>query len=376
MNIRFEQVSKQFSNHLAISDLNLTIQDGEFVCLLGPSGCGKTTTLMMLAGLYQPTQGNIYFGNQVVNFLEPKDRNIGMVFQSYALYPHMTVRDNIAFPLKQQKVPKKIRYERAEKTARLVRLENYLDRKPSQLSGGQQQRVALARALVKEPDLLLLDEPMSNLDARLKIEMREELRQLQKQLNITTIMVTHDQEEAMAMADRIAILDRGKIQQFDTPEHLFTNPKNMFVAHFLGNPPMNFLEGQLIQDLDGTVVEGKGYRFHLEKQVNVPNKMDVIIGIRPHDLHVVSEWKGVFSAMVTNVEHLGREKLVSSTIEGHQTIRFFVNHNQLMKFGDRIYLSPNLDAVFLFSKKTGENLLLSKGMTINSLKKKTDALLE
>ncbi|WAA13781.1 ABC transporter ATP-binding protein [Fervidibacillus halotolerans] len=370
MNIRFEQVSKQFSNHMAISDLNFTIQDGEFVCLLGPSGCGKTTTLMMLAGLYQPTKGNIYFGDQVINHLEPKDRNIGMVFQSYALYPHMTVRDNIAFPLKQQKVPKKIRYGRAEKTARLVRLENYLDRKPSQLSGGQQQRVALARALVKEPNLLLLDEPMSNLDARLKIEMRDELRQLQKQLKITTIMVTHDQEEAMAMADRIAILDRGEIQQFDTPEQLFAYPKNVFVARFLGNPPMNFLDAEIIHELDGMIVHGEGYHFYLQKQLHIPNKTKITLGIRPHDLQVVSERRGIFSAVVTNIEHLGREKLLSATM-GEQPIRFFVSNDQKIKYGDRIYLSPNLEAIHIFSKETGENLLWSREVSYEQVEGKT-----
>lgn len=357
MNIRLEHVSKQFSNHLAIHNLNLDIRDGEFICLLGPSGCGKSTTLMMLAGLYQPTKGNIFFEDQVVNHLEPKDRNIGMVFQSYAHYPHLSVRDNIAFPLKQQKVPKKVRHERAEEAARLVRLENFLDRKPSQLSGGQQQRVAMARALVKEPDLLLLDEPMSNLDARLKIEMRDEIRQLQKKLNITTIMVTHDQEEAMAMADRIAILDQGKIQQFDTPERLFTQPKNLFVAKFLGNPPMNFLDGELFIENGDQLIRGEGFQLKLNKRLNLPTSTKVKLGIRPHEMKVVSEDEGSISAIVTNIEHLGREQLISAKI-GKHSVRFFVENETKIKIGEPIHLHPKTDAIHIFSEEMGENLLV------------------
>ncbi|HDJ83484.1 MAG TPA: ABC transporter ATP-binding protein, partial [Desulfurococcaceae archaeon] len=247
VSVRLENLTKCFGRVIAVNNLNLEIKDGEFVALLGPSGCGKTTTLLMIAGIYKPTKGYIYFDDVIVNDLPPKDRNIGMVFQSYALYPHMRVFDNIAFPLKLQKLPKEEIKKRVLETAKLLRIEDLLNRKPAQLSGGQQQRVALARALAKQPNLFLMDEPLSNLDAKLRVIMRAELKRLQKSLGITTIYVTHDQVEAMTMADRIAVLNKGELQQYSTAEELYSKPSNLFVAGFIGSPPMNFIECTLVE---------------------------------------------------------------------------------------------------------------------------------
>jgi ABC-type sugar transport system ATPase subunit len=361
MSIQIKGVSKQFDNGvLALDDINLNIQKGEFIALLGPSGCGKSTTLMMLAGLYKPTQGEIFFGERVVNDLEPKDRNIGMVFQSYALYPHMTVRDNIAFPLKHQKVPKEERYRRAEEMAKLVRIDNLMDRKPNQLSGGQQQRVSMARALVKNPDVLLLDEPMSNLDTRLKIEVREEIRRIQKKLGVTAIIVTHDQEEAMAIADRIAVLDNGKIQQFATPDQLFLQPKNMFVAHFMGNPPMNFIEGKLLFESGKSYIISEHFRYEIPDQVQIDkryNGKEVTLGVRPHLLKVRKEKENGICAKVLFVEYLGREALVQASV-GEEVVRALVEPHEVGQIGETIYLHPEVRGVQVFFNDTGENISL------------------
>ena len=264
--IRIENLRKEYdAKTVALDNIDLVFEDSTFVALLGPSGCGKTTTLNCIAGLLEPTSGKIFFGDRDVTRLQPKDRNIGMVFQSYALYPHLKVIDNIAFPLKQKGMKKAERYEKARKIAQMLQIEHLLERKPSQLSGGQQQRVSMARALVKEPDVLLLDEPMSNLDARLKIEIRDEIRRVQQKTGITSIIVTHDQEEAMAIADKIAILDNGRIQQYDTPERLYHYPANLFVAKFMGNPPMNFIDGALSED--GTRVLGQGFDLALPEHM-------------------------------------------------------------------------------------------------------------
>jgi len=232
---------------VAVDGVSFEVKDGEFVILLGPSGCGKTTTLRCIAGLETPDEGEIYIGDRLVNDLPPKDRDIAMVFQSYALYPHMTVYDNLAFPLKMRKYPKDEIDKRVKEVARLLRIEDLLDRKPRQLSGGQQQRVALGRALVRNPQVWLMDEPLSNLDAKLRVYMRAELKKLQKDLGITTIYVTHDQAEAMAMGDRIAVMDKGKILQYDEPHVVYEKPANIFVAGFLGSPPMNFVDATIVE---------------------------------------------------------------------------------------------------------------------------------
>ena len=316
--IRIESLRKQYdSKTVALDNIDLVFEDSSFVALLGPSGCGKTTTLNCIAGLLEPSSGKIYFGDKDVTFLQPKDRNIGMVFQSYALYPHLKVIDNIAFPLKQKGMKKAERYEKARKIAQMLQIESLLDRKPTQLSGGQQQRVSMARALIKEPDVLLLDEPMSNLDARLKIEIRDEIRRVQQETGITSIIVTHDQEEAMAIADKIAILDNGCIQQYDTPEHLYHYPANLFVAKFMGNPPMNFVDARLNQT--GDTILGDGFEMTLEGDMltgarNFAGK-EIKIGVRSHLMAI--ETQCVPQAMrmrVQIVENLGKELLVSGMV--------------------------------------------------------------
>ena len=235
MEIKIENLTKAYGDFKAVDNMNLNIADGELVGLLGPSGCGKSTTLFMLAGLNDPTSGHIYFGGKDVTKVAPEDREIGLVFQNYALYPHMTVADNIMFPLINRR-------ERAQEMAKLVQLDHLMDRKPKALSGGQQQRVAIARALVKKPEVLLLDEPLSNLDAKLRVETREEIRRIQQEVGITTIFVTHDQEEAMSISDRIAVMEKGVVQQFEVPQKMYLNPGNLFVAQFLGTPQINIFD--------------------------------------------------------------------------------------------------------------------------------------
>ncbi len=296
--IEFDGISKAWADAVAIDELTLTIEDGEFVSLLGPSGCGKSTTLLILAGIYAPSAGTLRFDGQVVNEVEAKDRNVGIVFQSYALYPHMTVRDNIRFPLRFKKVPAEEARRRVGEVAELVRIGDLLDRRPSQLSGGQQQRVALARALVKEPQLLLLDEPLSNLDATLRMTMRAEIKALQAKLGVTTILVTHDQLEATTMADRIVCLRAGRVEQTGTPDDLYLRPASLFVAGFIGAPPINLLPGRA----DAGKLTVNGYSLDCEGAA----AGDVTLGIRPES--IVFGDTGI-PAKVDGIEPMGRETL-------------------------------------------------------------------
>lgn len=353
--VKLESVTKKFGNVTAVDDLNLIIDDGEFVALLGPSGCGKTTTLLMIAGIYKPTSGLICFDNQVVNDIEPKDRKIGMVFQSYALYPHMTVFDNIAFPLKLKNVPKDIIKRKVKEVAEILRIERLLDRKPAQLSGGQQQRVALARALAKEPLLFLMDEPLSNLDAKLRIEMRGELKRLQKELKITTIYVTHDQIEAMTMADRVAVMDAGKLQQFGSPEELYDNPSNTFVAGFIGSPPMNLIEASLIErdntlllDMGPTSLTLEDKMYKLIKELKV--RGEVIMGIRPEDIEISDE--GI-EGEVYITEPTGKDLLIDVKLGGNLKIKVLSSSRYNLRMGDKVKLKINQDKLHIF-KKNGE----------------------
>jgi multiple sugar transport system ATP-binding protein len=279
----------------AVYDLNLEIADGELMVLVGPSGCGKTTALRMLAGLEEISGGELRIGDRVVNDLTPKERDIAMVFQSYALYPHMTVADNLAFGLKLRKMPKKEINERVQRAARILQIEEFLKRKPRALSGGQRQRVAMGRAIVREPHAFLMDEPLSNLDAKLRVQMRAEIHQLQRRLGVTTIYVTHDQVEAMTMGDRVAVMNRGHLQQVDTPQTLYDNPKNEFVAGFIGSPSINLVEAQLSRDNGHLAVRFGGNALTVDEQV-ARNKStladyvgrNVILGIRPEDFEDAS----------------------------------------------------------------------------------------
>ena len=298
--IEFRGVQKKFGDVTVIPDMSLTIDDGEFVSLLGPSGCGKSTTLFMLAGIYLPSGGDLLFDGARVNEVEARDRNVGIVFQSYALYPHMTVFKNIAFPLKFKKVPDSEVSRRVNDAAELVRVAELLERRPEQLSGGQQQRVALARALVKDPALLLLDEPLSNLDATLRLAMRTEIKALQERLKVTTILVTHDQVEATTMADRIVCMSEGRIEQIGTPDDLYRRPASRFVAAFVGSPPINLFDGHAA---DGRLVVND----HSLALKGKPASGEVVFGIRPEDLQFTE--KGGVECRIEQIEPMGRETL-------------------------------------------------------------------
>lgn len=368
--IKINNLRKEFDRGVvALERINIEIQDQEFIALLGPSGCGKSTTLNCIAGLLDATSGEILFDGENVTDKAPKDRNIGMVFQSYALYPHLKVIDNIAFPLKQKGVSKDQRHKKAREMAQKLQIEHLLDRRPSQLSGGQQQRVAMCRALVKEPKILLLDEPMSNLDARLKIEIREVIKTIQQELKVTSIIVTHDQEEAMAIADKIAILDNGNIQQYDTPEMLYQYPANLFVANFMGNPPMNFIDAVI--EADGG---GRAYRIG-ESLVPVAEGMldkirphagkKVKLGVRSHQLKSCDGARPeALPLKLQMVENLGKELLVTGDIyENH--IRMTLEDTSLFAELKKLEAGKNgilyvgfSDKINVFDEETRVNLVL------------------
>jgi multiple sugar transport system ATP-binding protein len=325
--ITFDNVSKIYDDGFrAVSDLNLDVQDGEFVVFVGPSGCGKTTALRMIAGLEEVSEGDIRIGDRVVNNIPPGARDVAMVFQNYALYPHMTVAENIGFALKLRKVPKKEAKQRIAETANIIGLTDHLDRKPKQLSGGQRQRVAMGRAIVRQPQVFLMDEPLSNLDAKLRVQMRAEISRIQRQLNVTTVYVTHDQVEAMTMGDRVAVLRRGVLQQFDHPQRLYEQPRNMFVASFIGSPAMNMLEGRVERDGDGLVArvgsstlplgaELMDARPALRNYVGKP----VAVGIRPEIVDHAAAQNGSsggrLRGIVRVVEALGAEQLAHVEVE-------------------------------------------------------------
>jgi multiple sugar transport system ATP-binding protein len=325
--ISFDDVSKVYGDgHRAVSDLNLDVQDGEFVVLVGPSGCGKTTALRMIAGLEEISDGQIRIGDRVVNNLPPGARDIAMVFQNYALYPHMTVAENIGFALRMRKVPKAEARQRIAETARIIGLVDHLDRKPGQLSGGQRQRVAMGRAIVREPQVFLMDEPLSNLDAKLRVQMRAEISRIQRQLEVTTVYVTHDQVEAMTMGDRVAVMRKGLLQQFDVPQRLYERPANLFVASFMGSPAMNVLEGSLERAGDALVCRVGTAAWTLppavlQERPELANHVGKVmaVGLRPEALDEPGRRDGAdggrLSGRVQAVEALGPEQLVHIEID-------------------------------------------------------------
>ena len=357
MEIRIDNLTKKFGDVVGVEDLTLHIDDGEFVAFLGPSGCGKTTTLLTLAGIYKPTDGLIRFGDRVVNTVQPKDRNIGMVFQSYALYPHMTIFQNIAYPLKLKKVPKNVQNEQVRQVANVMGIGELLDRRPGQLSGGQQQRVALGRALVKEPDVLLFDEPLSNLDARLRLTMRGEIKHLQKNLGITSIYVTHDQVEAMTMADRIAVMNGGHLQAFDAPDELYDRPKTRFVAGFVGNPPMNFLDVEVSTANGHFLAQADAIRLAVGKErgeSSARHDGTVVMGIRPEDIQIVDE--GDVKGEIFVVEPLGREDLIDVRIGPHSFILLADTEKQ-HRAGELVSLKFDMTQAQFFDPQTERSLL-------------------
>jgi inositol-phosphate transport system ATP-binding protein len=361
--VALEGLGRTFGGVVAVQDLNLRIDNAELVALLGPSGCGKTTTLLMLAGIYKPTQGLIRFDGVVVNELPPQDRNVGMVFQSYALYPHMSVFDNIAFPLRLARRPRDEMRRRVGRVAEMVQIDQLLERKPGQLSGGQQQRVALARALVKEPTLLLLDEPLSNLDAQLRLLMRVEIKRLQRTLGITTVLVTHDQVEAMTMADRIVILRNGVVQQIGSPHDLYHRPSNAFVGGFVGSPPMNFLSGRTAT-VDGRLVvesrESPAIRLpaprHLANRPGNQGTRDLVLGIRPEDVRpsLDREPDGI-EGRIVDVEPLGRELAVAIAV-GRQYVVALTPPAFAGRPEDPVWLTLSPERLHAFDPTTGSVL--------------------
>ncbi len=363
--VTYRNVTKRWGDFEAVKDLTIEIPDGEFLVFVGPSGCGKSTSLRMLAGLEEITEGEILIGDRVVNNVAPKDRDIAMVFQSYALYPHMTVYDNMAFGLRLRRTPKQVIDERVRETAASLGIEQLLDRRPRQLSGGQRQRVAVGRAIVREPAVFLLDEPLSNLDAKLRVEARTFISKLHQRLGTTFIYVTHDQVEAMTMGERIAVLNAGELMQIDTPTNLYDHPQNVFVAGFIGSPAMNFFDNCELLEEDGKMHVDAGsfrvkvpptrydlYRPHLGKKI--------IFGIRPENIaHIDYQPPGItpseVEATVDVVEEMGNEKILYLDKEG-KTFLARIDPRAEVHVGQTVGLAFNADVMHLFDAETEEAL--------------------
>ena len=361
-----DHVTKQFGNVTAVNDLSISVRDKEFLVLVGPSGCGKTTGLRMIAGLEEITSGSIFIGDRLVNDVSPKDRDIAMVFQSYALYPHMNVYDNMAFGLKMRHIPKEEIGRRVKEAAGILGIEMLLDRKPKQLSGGQRQRVALGRAIVREPKVFLMDEPLSNLDAKLRVQTRAELIKLHQRLQTTIIYVTHDQVEAMTMGTRIAVMRDGVLQQLDTPHNIYEHPSNMFVAGFIGSPAMNFFDVN-VEAQDGIAqLKGEGFSVTLSGDVArraAPyNGKRMILGIRPEHLGQLSrgedESRGEISSTVDVVESMGSEQYAYMTLDG-KTFIARLSADVPVKMGDRVRLGFSKNDIQLFDSETERNVLVA-----------------
>lgn len=355
-------ISKIYDNGFqAVKSVDLEIKDKEFMVLVGPSGCGKTTTLRMIAGLEEISKGDLKIGENFVNNVAPKDRNIAMVFQNYALYPHMTVYDNMAFGLKLQKTPKDEIKERIEKTAKILDIEQLLTRKPKQLSGGQRQRVALGRAIVRKPEVFLMDEPLSNLDAKLRVQMRAELIKLHNDLQTTFVYVTHDQTEAMTMGTRICVMNDGIIQQVAEPKVIYNHPVNMFVASFIGAPQMNFLDGKLIEKGNKVYASIDGTEFAISDESAAKVKSggfigkDVVVGVRPEDFEIVGEGQGL-KVKVEVTELLGSDLNVYFSYKGKQYIAKEDAHVEL-EFNQELHMSFNSDKIHLFDKTSEKSIL-------------------
>ena len=361
MKVVLQNLTKQFPGRgkgnppvVAVNDFNFEIPDGKLIGLLGPSGCGKSTALNLISGLLAPTKGKIFFGEEDVTDIPPEKRGVGLVFQNYALYPHLTVRQNILFPLQnlrgKDKLPKEVMEEKALAAAKLVQIEGLMDRKPSEMSGGQQQRVAIARALVKMPRVLLLDEPLSNLDARLRLQTREELKRIQQETGITTIFVTHDQEEAMSISDMIVVMKLGVLQQIGAPQEVYDDPVNLFVAKFLGTPPINVLEGKVA---GGKLVIGE------DTVLDVPGVEDqeVFVGIRPEGFEL--DANGAFHCNLSNVEIMGRDMSIVATNPAslNPVVRAIINSDQKVDIPQGVVsYSLKSHKVFLFNKETEERI--------------------
>ena len=359
--VTFDHVWKRYGDVVAVNDFNLEIQDEEFLVLVGPSGCGKTTALRMVAGLEEISEGTLKIGDRVVNDLAPKDRDVAMVFQSYALYPHMTVRDNLAFGLKLRKIPKEDIKRRVYEAARIIELSNLLDRKPKQLSGGQRQRVALGRAIVREPAVFLMDEPLSNLDAKLRVQTRAEIARLHQRLKTTIVYVTHDQVEAMTMGDRIAVMSAGILQQVGPPQKLYERPVNKFVAGFIGSPSMNFINVSVNRE------DGKTKLQNANLELAVPERFAATLGdagdaltagIRPEHFEIGDDGSAgaaIMRATVDVVEFLGNEELLHVRVGEHDLVAI-VDASHRVRPGDAIDMRVPIDKIHLFDQAEGKAL--------------------
>ncbi|WP_037285862.1 ABC transporter ATP-binding protein [Saccharibacillus sacchari] len=367
--VRLEHIYKKYagSDKATVIDVNLDIKDKEFLVLVGPSGCGKSTTLRMIAGLEEISEGKLYIGDRVVNDVAPKDRDIAMVFQSYALYPHMDVYSNMAFGLKLRKVKKDEIERRVREAAKILDIEHLLERKPKALSGGQRQRVALGRAIVRDPQVFLMDEPLSNLDAKLRGQMRAEITKLVKRLETTCIYVTHDQIEAMTMGDRIVVMKDGIIQQAAPPEDLYNNPTNIFVAGFIGSPTMNFINGTLIDEADGLYFQAQNLHVEIPRgkaQILREKSMvgkEVILGLRPEDVHeepvfLEASPKTVFTASVEVTENLGHEMLLYLTGLGGDTTIARVDGRSSVREGSQVQLAIDMNKAHIFERESEVNV--------------------
>ena len=347
--IRLNGISKRWGSFVAVDNQSLTVFDKEFLVLLGPSGCGKTTTMRMIAGLEEPTEGEVWIGDRMVNDDLPKDRDVAMVFQNYGLYPHMTVFDNIAYPLKVRQVERTKIGPLVETVAAKVELSELLKRKPRELSGGQRQRVALARAIVRTPQAFLMDEPLSNLDAKLRVTMRAELKHLSHELQITTVYVTHDQIEAMTLADRVAVMHEGRIQQLGTPNEIYNDPENIFVAGFIGSPAMNLLEGRLE---DGIFVTDGGREII---RAGHGDRAKAVLGIRPEDIEVAPNSEETVQAVTYATENTGESVLVTAQL-GKQRLTCKGNRYLQAAINEPVRLQINPERTYLFDPESGDRM--------------------
>ncbi len=363
VDVILKNVVKKFGKVIAVDNVSFKAYSGKITVLLGPSGSGKSTILRLIAGLEFPDSGEIWIGDKLVNNLPPKDRDVAMVFQNYALYPHKTVYENLAFPLKVRRYPKEEIDRRVKEIARLLGIEELLNRKPRQLSGGQQQRVALGRALIRQPKVWLLDEPLSNLDAKLRVYMRAELKKLQRSQGITTIYVTHDQVEAMSLADRIVVLNKGKIQQVGTPHELYHKPANLFVATFIGSPPMNILKGYVkvhnermyIDFGVGEIPVSDDFSELLKEYIG----KDILVGIRPENIHISFEKvENSLKARVDVIEPLGNSSVVTLAIDKDTTIKVvYPEHLPEEKVGKEVYITFDQKRMHVFNPKNGQAII-------------------
>jgi multiple sugar transport system ATP-binding protein len=363
--VRLQNVSKTFGRLAVVKNFTLNILDGEFLVLVGPSGCGKSTTLRLVAGLESLSSGGIYIGDRLVNDIHPRDRDIAMVFQNYALYPQMSVYENMAFSLKMRKVAKSEMDRTIRRTSEMLRIDQLLDRKPGQLSGGQRQRVALGRAIVRNPQVFLFDEPLSNLDAKLRIAMRAELLELHQRLKTTAIYVTHDQLEAMTMGDRIVVMNEGVIQQVDHPQTVYDHPINRFVAGFIGSPSMNFIDCRIVQDGEDLVALADGLQFKIPQTKSVLvrsyHDQNAVIGIRPEHIGLKSEMSPSgpqtdFVAVVRVVESAGSEKIVHARLGGHSIVARLDPHIRLQS-EEKVTFTVRTEMAHIFDKDSGLTLL-------------------